>query len=192
MKPVKIVVVGDGGVGKTCLCITYASDVFPTDYVPTIFDNYAATAQLDGLHYNLALWDTAGQEEYDRLRPLSYPGTDIFIVCYSLVHQHSYFNVTEKWVPEVRHHCPTATILLVGTKSDLRDDQNTLAKLNQEGKKVLKYEQGLQLSKEIGASRYMECSARTMEGVNDVFIEAIKIVLKPLVTPKRKRQCQLF
>ena len=73
----------------------------------------------------LGLFDTAGVEDYDRLRPLSYPQTDVFLVCFSLISPASFVNVAEKWVPEVEHHCPNTPIVLAGTKLDLRDDAAT-------------------------------------------------------------------
>ena len=63
---------------------------------------------------SLGLWDTAGQEDYDRLRPLSYPQTDVFLICFSVVSPSSFENVTSKWCPEIKHHCADAPILLVG------------------------------------------------------------------------------
>jgi len=93
---IKLMVVGDGSVGKTCLLISYAQNKFPRDYVPTVFDNYAVTVNVGGEPYTLALFDTAGQEDYDRLRPLSYPQTNIFLVCYSVVMPTSFENVQQK------------------------------------------------------------------------------------------------
>ncbi|VDP75303.1 unnamed protein product [Schistosoma curassoni] len=75
---------------------------------------------------NLGLWDTAGQEDYDRLRPLSYPQTDVFLVCFSLVSRTSFENVRSKWHPEISAYVPRAPIILVGTKRDLRDSPNGL------------------------------------------------------------------
>ncbi|KAA8595344.1 hypothetical protein FQN60_012479, partial [Etheostoma spectabile] len=114
-------------VGKTCLLISYTTNAFPGEYIPTVFDNYSANVMVDSKPVNLGLWDTAGQEDYDRLRPLSYPQT---------------------WYPEVRHHCPSTPIILVGTKLDLRDEKDTIEKLKEKKLAPITYPQGLALAKE--------------------------------------------
>ncbi|KAF2295047.1 hypothetical protein GH714_031239 [Hevea brasiliensis] len=96
------------------------------DYVPTVFDNFSANVVVDGSTINLGLWDTAGQEDYNRLRPLSYRGADVFILAFSLISKASYENISKKWIPELRHYAPTVPIVLVGTKLDLRDDKQYL------------------------------------------------------------------
>ena len=90
--------IGDGAVGKTCLLLRYSTNQFPKEYISTVFDQYQATVMVDGKPINLVLQDTAGQEDYDRLRPLSYPPVDIFLVCYSIINKNSYQNVASKWV----------------------------------------------------------------------------------------------
>ena len=120
-----------------------------------------------------------GQEDYDRLRPLSYPGTNVFLVCFSLVSRASYENVKHKWYPEVQHHCPGTPIILVGLKSDLRDDPQMLAKLREKNLTPITTEEGQALAKTIKALTYVECSAKTQEGVKEVFDHAIKAVLFP-------------
>jgi len=178
MQNIKSVIVGDGAVGKTCLLVSYTTNAFPHEYIPTVFDNYSATVMVDGRPINLGLWDTAGQEDYDRLRPLSYPQTDVFILAFSILQPHSFQNIKTKWWPEVQHHAPDVPIILIGTKCDLRNDQTLIDSLKSRGMNVVKNEEGRQMAEDIGAAGYIECSALTQEGLKLVFDEAIKAALK--------------
>ena len=161
VRPLKIVTVGDGAVGKTCLLISYTTNAFPVEYVPTVFDNYSCNVQLNGKMYNLGLWDTAGQEEYDRLRPLSYPQTDCFLLCYSIVSPSSLDNCKQKWKPEITHYCPGAHIVLVGLKKDLRNDQEIVMRLSEKRQHPITTEEGQKMAKEFNAAFHIECSAKT-------------------------------
>nr|XP_061813438.1 rho-related GTP-binding protein RhoA-D-like isoform X1 [Nerophis lumbriciformis] len=167
----KLVIVGDGACGKTCLLIVFSKDQFPEVYVPTVFENYIA--------------------DYDRLRPLSYPDTDVILMCFSIDSPDSLENIPEKWTPEVKHFCPNVPIILVGNKKDLRNDEHTrreLAKMKQEPVKV---EEGREMANRINAFGYLECSAKTKDGVRDVFEMATRAALQ--VRKRKKRSaCTLL
>jgi len=174
MESCKLVVVGDGAVGKTCLLMRYTTNSFPREYVPTVFDNYSANVKIADKSVAISLWDTAGQEDYDKLRPLSYPQTDVFLLCFSVVSETSIKNIKTKWWPEVTHHCPTGTTLLVGTKCDMRDDAEFVSSLREKGLAPVDPSTAQQMADDIKALRYMECSAMTEHGLKDVFDYALK------------------
>ncbi|EYU18069.1 hypothetical protein MIMGU_mgv1a020833mg [Erythranthe guttata] len=184
---IKCVTVGDGAVGKTCLLISYTSNTFPTDYVPTVFDNFSANVVVNGSTVNLGLWDTAGQEDYNRLRPLSYRGADVFILAFSLISKASYENVSKKF-HLIEALCPWCPIVLVGTKLDLRDDKQFF--VDHPGAVPITAAQGEELRKLIGAPAYIECSSKTQENVKAVFDAAIKVVLQPPKQKKKKGKAQ--
>uniref|UniRef100_A0A6B2LJP7 Uncharacterized protein n=1 Tax=Arcella intermedia TaxID=1963864 RepID=A0A6B2LJP7_9EUKA len=187
MIPIKCVVVGDGAVGKTCALISYSQNQFPDDYIPTVFDNYSCNVLVDGRAVNLGLWDTAGQEDYDRLRPLSYPQTDVFLVMYSVASPASFGNVKSKWIPEVRHHCPETPFVVVGSKADLREDEETVMRLKEKNLEMVSYLEGFNFAKEVKAVKYLEVSARTQEGLKALFDEAIRVVLNKNNKPKKPK-----
>lgn len=123
---------------------------------------------------------------------LSYPQTDVFLICFSLVSPASFENVRAKWYPEVRHHCPHTPILLVGTKLDLRDDKDTIERLRDKKLAPITYPQGLAMAREIGSVKYLECSALTQRGLKTVFDEAIRAVLCPPPVKKPGKKCTVF
>ena len=188
----KCVIVGDGAIGKTCMLMSYACNEFPTDYIPTVFDNYVVNCIVNGKLHRLGLFDTAGQEEYDRLRVLSYPSTDVFLVCFSVASRDSFANVKEKWIPEIKHHCPGANILLVGTQSDLRDDPDTVSRLSRCSQNFISEQEAIKLARQVKAIKYLECSALTQKGLKSVFDEAIATDFKKLKKEKKNDRCSIL
>jgi len=186
----KLVIVGDGACGKTCLLIVFSKDQFPEVYVPTVFENYVADIEVDGKQVELALWDTAGQEDYDRLRPLSYPDTDVILMCFSIDSPDSLENIPEKWTPEVKHFCPNVPIILVGNKKDLRNDEGTKWELQKQKQEPVKKEDAEEMAQKINAFAYLECSAKSKEGVREVFETATRAALQ--TKKKKKGKCALL
>ncbi|KAF5743933.1 rac-like GTP-binding protein ARAC8 [Tripterygium wilfordii] len=183
---IKCVTMGDGAVGKTCMLMCYTSNTFPTDYVPTVFDNYSANVVVEGTAVNLGLWDTAGQEDYDKLRPLSYRGADVFVLAFSLVCQSSYENVSKRWIRELQRYAPEVPIVLVGTKLGM--DASSIIVASIDINFVLIYTQGEELQKQIGASYYVECSSKTQQNVKAVFEAVIEVVMKPPQKEEEKKK----
>jgi len=185
MQNVKCVVVGDGAIGKTCLSISFTTNAFPGEYIPTVFDNYSTQLLVNGNAINLGLWDTAGQDDYDRLRPLAYPQTDVFLVCFSLISKSSFENIQSKWIPEIQHHCPNAPFIIVGTKSDLKDS-------NEFKKQIISKREIDTLINRINPICYKECSALTQEGLLDVFNEVVKTYLYKKSEKKIRKKCTII
>lgn len=169
----KCVLLGDGAVGKTSLVVSYTTNGYPTEYVPTAFDNYSVRIQVNGSPVRLQLCDTAGQDEFDHLRPLCYGGTDVFIVCFSVVRPTSFHNIREKWLSEMKRHHPKTPVVLVGTQSDLRNSVDVLIDLARLSQKPVTDEEIQQLKRDIGAVRYIECSALTQKNLKEVFDASI-------------------
>ena len=145
---------------------------------------------VDHVPINLGLWDTAGQEDYDRLRPLSYPGTDVFLICYAVDNRASFKNARNKWSEEIKHYAGDAPIILVATKVDLRQ------KAEKEDLSIdcVSTEEGQRLAQEIGAYKSVECSALTQYQLKDVFDESIRCVKHrhSMKNRKKKKKCNIL
>ncbi|XP_029425585.1 rho-related GTP-binding protein RhoU, partial [Nannospalax galili] len=187
---VKCVLVGDGAVGKTSLVVSYTTNGYPTEYIPTAFDNFSAVVSVDGRPVRLQLCDTAGQDEFDRLRPLCYTNADIFLLCFSVVSPTSFQNVSEKWVHEIRCHCPKAPIILVGTQSDLREDVKVLIELDKCKEKPVPEEAAKLCAEEIKAVSYIECSALTQKNLKEVFDAAIVAGIQHSDSQQQPKKCK--
>ncbi|MCJ1431571.1 Rho GTPase [Xylographa pallens] len=180
----KLVLLGDGACGKTSLLNVFTRGYFPTVYEPTVFENYVHDIFVDNVHIELSLWDTAGQEEFDRLRSLSYDDTHTIMLCFSVDSKDSLENVESKWVGEIAENCQGVKLVLVALKCDLREkhsdeeeDAGDHAQEGKEGKEFIDYKQGLEVAQRIQALRYLECSAKKNRGVNEAFTEAARVAL---------------
>lgn len=173
----KLVIVGDGACGKTSLLYVFTLGEFPTEYHPTVFENYVTDCRIDGKAVQLALWDTAGQEEYERLRPLSYHNSHVILIGFAIDQPDSLENARVKWVNEVKYYCPKVPYILVGLKKDLRSLS----------RRFVQAVDAERVAKEIGAKKYLESSALTGEGVDDIFEFATRTSL--LVAEKVLSSC---
>ncbi|KAH3745933.1 Rac1 protein [Pelomyxa schiedti] len=175
MEAIKIVAVGDGAVGKTCMYISYSTGAFPSEYVPTVFDNYVVNVTINGKPCSVGLWDTAGQEEYDRLRPLSYAGTSCFLVVYSITNRWS-FNNLFKWISEFQHYCgANQKFVLVGNKLDL------------EHLRQVPTQEARDFADKYGVP-FFEVSALTQQNLKVAFDEMIKLACRTGGAPRRPRK----
>ncbi|KAL2086990.1 hypothetical protein ACEWY4_018049 [Coilia grayii] len=183
-KKVTCVVVGDGAVGKTSLIVSYTTNGFPSEYIPTALDNFAALVVVDGEPVRLQLCDVSGeafpllsffcqQEEFAQLRSLCYRSADIFLLCYSVVLPSSFRNIASRWAPEIRRHRPDVPILLVGTQSDLREDVHVLIQLADNQEQPVTTEEARTCAQQINAVTFTECSALTQKNLKEVFDTAI-------------------
>uniref|UniRef100_A0A8B9SY65 Rho family GTPase 2 n=1 Tax=Anas platyrhynchos TaxID=8839 RepID=A0A8B9SY65_ANAPL len=156
----KIVVVGDTQCGKTALLHVFAKDCYPESYVPTVFENYTASFEIDKQRTELNMWDTSGSAYYDNVRPLAYPDSDAVLICFDISRPETLDSVLKKVSGRLRSSAPTAKIVLVGCKLDMRTGPEHAAGAFQ----------GSALARQIGAVAYAECSSKVSENsVRDVF-----------------------
>lgn len=177
----KLVIVGDSSAQKTTLLYVSMKRDIPESLKPTVFENYVDDVEVVDQAgkkrvVELTLWDTSGNSDYDRLRPLSYPDTDVILVCFSVKEPNSFENVQIKWIPDIKHFCPGVPFFIIGHETSGEADANSL-------RERVTRAQGRRLARKVGAVAYMECCARTGEGVNEVYVAATLASLK-----KKKKQ----
>ncbi|KAK9390307.1 P-loop containing nucleoside triphosphate hydrolase protein [Lipomyces mesembrius] len=161
-------------------------------YVPTVFENYPHNVKLQsGKMLTLDLWDTAGQEDYDRLRPIAYTDVAVVLLAFSVDMPVFLENVYDKWWPEVMHYCPFGTpMILVGLETDLRRDGNVIKMLrSQELAPVTRHVQSM--ANKIGHVPYIECSSKTGEGLHIVFPTVVDVIRKPSLG-RTKGKCTIL
>ncbi|XP_058638257.1 rho-related GTP-binding protein RhoH [Onychostoma macrolepis] len=181
---VKCVLVGDCAVGKTALLVRFTSETFPDSYRPTVYENTGVDVFMDGIQISLGLWDTAGHDTFRQIRPMSYQQADVVLLCYSVANPNSLSNLRHKWIAEVREFLPKVPVLVVATQTDHREmgPYRTNCTSASEGKQV---------AQEIRAKGYLECSALSNRGVQQVFECAVRTAVNRARRGTRRRLMDL-
>lgn len=178
MQSFKVTLVGDSGVGKTNLMDVFHGEDYKEEITDPVPHNRSNTITIQNKEYNLAVYDTRGSSDFDKLRPLAYPNTDTFIICFSIVSPRSFANIKTKWIPEITKYCPGTPFIIIGTKSDLRNDAETLQQLQANNESVVTQQQGENLVAEQCTiadinTFYWECSSMAGEGIEHPFHQAL-------------------
>ncbi|KAL8687569.1 MAG: hypothetical protein Q9218_006298 [Villophora microphyllina] len=187
----KLVIIGDGACGKTSLLSVFTLGYFPTVGVSPS-PPLSCNCRVDGKSVQLALWDTAGQEDYERLRPLAYAKAHVILIGFSIDTPDSLDNVKHKWVEEANERCPGVPIILVGLKKDLREDPLAQEEMRKKSLHFTTDSEGSNAGREIGARKYLECSSLTGEGVDDVFEAATRAALLTFEKGERGGCCTIL
>lgn len=191
----KIVTVGSDGVGKTCSFVVYSSNRFPSDYIPTTFEGTWAcrvpwlkslarvslaflfnitglglNILIDGLKLHFEGHDSPGHEEYDRLRPLTYPNTDVFLLMFSVSDRNSFVAIEQKFYPEVHQFVPNASFILVASKIDLRHIEDGPTD-------CVTREEGIEMAKRLNLDGYLEISSVCLAGVHEMYRTALRVAV---------------
>ncbi|RZC42966.1 cell division control protein 42 -like protein [Asbolus verrucosus] len=174
-KKIKCVIVGDKEVGKTALAVSYSNDSFPSEYVPTAYDNYNVEVQVDGKPIRLELCDTAGEDDFNPLRNLCYPGADVFILCFSIVKPSSFQSACTRWADELARL--ETTVVLVGTQCDLQNNTDVLRGLRMRRQRPVRASEARDLAERLNAP-YVETSAKTCHHLKEAFDLAITLALR--------------
>jgi small GTP-binding protein len=192
----KFVVVGEGTTGKTSFIMTLSNGSFPQYLhdqrsIPIIDSMEFKTIHKE-TQIKIELFDTAGQDDYDKIRPLIYPNTDVFLVCYSTMFPFSFERISTKWIPEIRQKSETLSpkIILIGTKIDLREEGKSVEKLKQKKETPITTEMGNQLKMEMNVDGFCEISSLNNFGVNEVINLAMEILFESKNEGSKK--CELM
>ncbi|KAL7024967.1 hypothetical protein ACKWTF_013279 [Chironomus riparius] len=180
MNIVKIAVVGDSVVGKTCLIYRYCHDIFLEQDNSLNIDKEETEVTIDGTNYTINLVEPKTDEDANRYRPFYYKNSKVIILCFGIEDRLSFENISNKWIPDLKHlSCKPISFILVATKIDLRDDSNS-------SEAFIKTAEGEGLAKKIGARRFIECSAMSNVGVKDAIEEALRVATDKVVVIKAK------
>ena len=187
LRSIKCVLVGDSKSGKTALLYTISKGIFPTKHLPTVINNVNFGWKFDEYQATISFWDTPGNDQQQEVRSVAYQNADVVLIAFSLSKLKDLSHVRDKWCREVQKYCPQASIILIGTNLDKREDlsydHNIVNKygndyhMNKEDD-MISYSKGLSIAKEIGATSYIESSAKQEVGFNEIKNQIFRSVLK--------------
>ena len=195
-RSIKILLLGDPSVGKTSLQIRFEDGYFPLEYIPTVFNSYSAELVVENITFRIVIFDTNGNEDYDRIRHLSYPGTDVVLLCFSLVSRETFYHIKTKWIKEIRQYQPNSHCILVGLKSDLKRDfalnQDQMNSNEAESNEIkdqtpISTSEIEQMKDDINADYFFECSSLADIKVTEIFETACEIMIHNYHEVKKKR-----
>ncbi|MBN3278554.1 RHOH protein, partial [Polyodon spathula] len=189
MNSIKCVLVGDTAVGKTALLVRFTSETFPDLYKPTVYENTGVEVFMDGIQISLGLWDTAGNDAFKGIRPLSFQQADVVLICYSVTNHTSFVSIRNKWINEIRSYLPKTPVLVVATQTDQREMGPNRAS-------CITPADGKRLARDIKAKGYLECSALSNRGVQQVFECAVRTAVNQAKKQTRRKlfdihQCKI-
>ncbi|KAI9495321.1 rab family GTPase [Zychaea mexicana] len=173
---IKLLLIGDSGVGKSCLLLRFSDDSFTPSFITTIgIDFKIRTIELDGKRIKLQIWDTAGQERFRTITTAYYRGAMGILLVYDVTDERSFGNV-RNWFSNIEQHASEGVNkILIGNKCDMEE------------KRVITTEQGQALANELGI-RFMETSAKANIGVEGAFFDLARDIKKRLIDTQQAQQ----
>ncbi|XP_033734651.1 cell division control protein 42 homolog [Pecten maximus] len=190
---IKCVVIGDDAVGKTSMLVCYATNKFPeTQHLPSVFDNYAGNICISGKRYHLQLIDTLEQDPCSDVTQNVFPGTDVFVVCFSAVRPESFNNAEKKWIPIIKKQMGDTPFILVNTQTDLRKEPTVIQELRRCGRSPISKSDGAAMARRLGASTYIECSPDDQKKMKQLINNAIVSVLSPVGYKIEGQTCNIL
>lgn len=175
----RFTLLGDGGVGKTCILLTYTNGAFPGEYIPTVFDQYRTTVTADGVDYDVRLDDSSGGDDLEIVRSLQWSGSSVFILCFSCVNPNSMARLETLWLPEAQKALPGVQIVFVCTKTDLRNDAEAIRRTQDNYQRdPITTEEGRRFAKRFKVP-YFEVSSLTQPTtLQTLFLEVMRMAVR--------------
>ncbi|KXN72065.1 ras-domain-containing protein [Conidiobolus coronatus NRRL 28638] len=173
---IKLLLIGDSGVGKSCVLLRFSDDSFTPSFITTIgIDFKIRTIDLDGKRIKLQIWDTAGQERFRTITTAYYRGAMGILLVFDVTDERSFNNI-RNWIRNIEQHASeNVNRILIGNKCDMTD------------KKVITTEQGQALAEEFGI-KYVETSAKSNIGVDDAFFSLARDIKKRIIDTQAEQK----